>query len=332
MAHSTRTAVRSVLHIPPEVKCEYAGVSQGDYYTSLEATVRVCETFPGAFEAATGFHSPVAYAPAVTAYEGVHALGGELVFPQDHQPMIRNQGRILTTPEQVDALRVPDPWDAERFRVHVERYRQLKARYGDRAGGSLAGQEGPITTAGLLRGEAFFAECITDPDRAHRLLDVCTETYILWRRASDEVTGARPRVAGICDDYAGMLGPHLWGEFVVPYYRRIFDALGPEGGHIHTELVNRRHLPHFRSLNLVGVNFAEDAFLEIRDVQEELPGVHFGWHIKTVPEMLQATPEDVARRYREIVAEGVREVHCEITVGTPPENVRRFLEMPEAFA
>jgi uroporphyrinogen-III decarboxylase len=328
---SPEAPVRAIVQIPPEVKCEYAGVPPGEYYTDLEAMVRVSEAFPAAFEAATGHKSSVSYAPAVSPYEGVAALGAELTFPRDHQAMILNQGKVLTTPEEVDTLAVPDPWASERFRLHVDRYHALKERFGDRAGGGLSGQEGPITTAGLLRGEQFFVDCVTDPDRAHRLLQISTEMFILWRQVSDEVTGASPTVAGICDDYAGMLGPHLWGEFVIPYYRRIFDALGPKGGHIHTELVNRRHLPCFRDLNLVGVNFAEDEFLEIQDVFDELPGIPFAWHIKTCAEMLQGTPESIAQRFREIVAAGITQVNCEITVGTPPENIRAFLAMPGEY-
>lgn len=324
-------SVRSVLHVPTEVRCEYAGVPQGQNYTDLEQAIRVCETFPERFAAATGYAHEITYSVPATAYEGVAALGGELVFSPDHQPMIRGQGRILTAPEQVDALHVPDPWGNERFLRHVEQYRSLKQRFGDQVTGGLAGQEGPITTAGLLRGEEFFIDCAHAPARAHHLLDVCTDMLIRWNRASVEVTGGAPAVASICDDYAGMLGPDMWAEFVVPYYQRIIRALGPEGGYLHTELVRRGHLAHYRSLNLVLISFAENEFLTIRDVQEELPGMPFGWHIKTVAEMLQGSPDAIRRRYREIVSEGVDNVHCELAVGTPVENIKTFLEMAHEY-
>lgn len=319
--------VKGSLQIPPEVKCEYAGVSQGAFHTDLEAAIQVFERFPERFEAATGHRVPLSYSVPGTAYEGVAALGGRLVFPEDHQSMIANQGRILTTPGKVDALRVPDPWQSDRFRLQVDQYHELRRRFGDLAGGGMGGQEGPITTAGLLRGEQFFVDCAVDPDRAHRLLDVCTEMFIHWRRVTMEITGAaRPATAGICDDYAGMLGPDMWPQYVIPYYARIVDELGPEGCRIHTELVRREHLRLLKGLNLKGINVSEDQYLTIDDVQDELPGVPFGWHIKTVSEMLQGTPDLIRRRYREIVEAGVTNVLCELTVGTPPENIRAFLD------
>ncbi len=320
--------VKGSLQIPPEVKCEYAGVSQGAFHTDLEAAIQVFERFPERFEAATGHRVPLSYSVPGTAYEGVAALGGRLVFPEDHQSMIANQGRILTTPGKVDALRVPDPWQSDRFRLQVDQYHELRRRFGDLAGGGMGGQEGPITTAGLLRGEQFFVDCAVDPDRAHRLLDVCTEMFIHWRRVTMEITGAaRPATAGICDDYAGMLGPDMFSEFVLPYYRRIYETLGTHGGHLHTELVRREHLPHLRGLGLTSINFAEDEFLTIAEVQEELPDVPFSWHIKTVSEMLQGSPDLIRRRFREIAAAGITQINCELTVGTPQENIRAFLEV-----
>jgi len=323
--------IRWALLIPPEVQCEYAGISQAEYYTDLEQTVAVCRDYPARFEAATGYRPPTVYATPSTAYEGLVALGGELVLLADHQPMLRNQTHIVPSAELVDALRVPDPWQAPRFQRNAAWNRELKRRFGSQAGNLSAGQEGPVTTAVLLRGQDFFMDCVLDPPRAHRVMEVCTEMFIRWTQAAMQENGTSPRIAYILDDHAGLLGPDLWPTFVLPYYRRIIEALGPEGCWMHSELLRREHLPLLRDLGLVEINFAEDQYLTIQDVQAELPGVPFGWHILCVSEMLQGTPELIRRRYREIVAAGVQEVRCELTVGTPPENIRAFLEMARAY-
>ena len=324
--------IRGWLSIPVEVQCEYTGIPQGAYYTDLEQALEVSRIFPERFEAATGYRPPSPPTLPIVAYEGAAALGGQLIFPRDHQPMIANQGRVLDTPEAVDRLSPADPWQNDRFRRHVAWYHHLRERFPEERIGFSAGQEGPITTAGLLRGPAFFSDCLTDPARAHHLLQVCTETFIAWTRAADQVAGAVRRTAGIADDYAGLLGPRLWPEFVLPYYGQIVEALGPAGWSLHTELVRREHLPLLRGLGLTSINFSEDQYLHPRDVFEELPGVPFAWHILTVAEMQQGTPETVRRRFLEIVAAGVNEVRCELTVDTPPENVRAFLEIAAELA
>jgi uroporphyrinogen-III decarboxylase len=313
------------LAIPMEVQCEYTGIGQDEYYNDLEKTIAVTDRFPALFEAATGYRPTLPYTVPVTAYEGVAALGGRLHFAHDHQVMVLNQGRVLTSPRQVDELAVPDPWQNERFQWHVARYHELARRFPGRVSTGLAGQEGPVTNAGLLRGPDFFADCHTDPDRAHHLLDVCTDMLIAWTRASDSVVGLQREVIGLADDYAGMIRPSMWPEFVLPYYQRIIDALGPKGCWMHTELVHREHLPYLAQLRLTGINFSEDVFITPQDVFAGMPGVPFGWHILTVAEMQQGTPELIRRRFHEIVAAGVDGVRTELTVDTPPANVRAFL-------
>ena len=326
--HST---VRATLLFPPEVQCEYTGIPIDRYYSNLESAVQVTNTFPTAFETATGHRPTLDYCVPVTAYEGVAALGGVLSFPPEHQVMITNQGHVIDEMQQVDTLTVPNPWASERFRRHVDWYYVLRSRYGDRVRSGLAGQEGPVTTAGLLAGPAFFMACRTDPRRAHRLLEVCTETFILWHLAADLVTGTARREIGIADDYAGLLGPALWPEFVLPYYRRIIKALGPDGCHMHTELVRRGHLHHLADLNLLSINFSEDQYLTPADVLAEMPKTPFSWHILTVAEMQQGTSSSVARRFHEIVAAGVHDVRCELTIHTPVENIRAFLDTARVF-
>lgn len=332
MKQSDHRGIEFNLLIPAEVKCEYTGIPQGDFYTDIDRTIEVFERFPEAFERVTGYRPPVTHPVPATAYEGVAALGGVLEFPRDHQPMLRNQGRVLTSVDEIDRLEAPDPDDYPRFRTLLAWRNELSRRFPDESIGGIAGQEGPITTAVLLRGQEFFIDCVADQDRAHRLLDVCTEMFVTWNLRSRKECGATSETASICDDHAGLLGPSLWDEYVIPAYKRIIEALGPKGLWLHTELVNRQHLPHLRVLPMIGVNFAEDQYLTIEDVFDTLPGIPFGWHILTVPEMQQGTPELIDRRCREIIESGVKEIRCELTVNTPPENIRAFLEAERNYS
>ena len=319
------------LAIPAEVRCEYTGNKQGDYYTDLETYLRTEAAFPDLFERATGYRPASSLSVPLSAYEGAAALGGELTFPLDHQPMIRDLGRVLPDSEQVDALIVPDPWNCERFVRHVETWQELRRRFPDRQIGLSAGQEGPVTTAVLLRGADLFADCVLAPERAHRLLSVCTDTYIAFARAVREVTGApQSGGVGIADDHAGNLSPAMWPEFVLPYYERIYTELGATRRSMHTELVRRAHLKLVAQLDLDHINFGENQYIAVRDVVAELD-VPFDWHIKTVSEMLQGTPEQIQAVYRQAVADGAPEMTAELTVGTPTENIRALCAVGREF-
>ena len=57
------------------------GHAQGDYYTDLETYLHTERRFPALFEGATGYRPPSSLGVPVPAYEGVAALGGELLFP-----------------------------------------------------------------------------------------------------------------------------------------------------------------------------------------------------------------------------------------------------------
>jgi uroporphyrinogen-III decarboxylase len=59
--------------------------------------------------------------------------------------------------------------------------------------------------------------------------------------------------------------------------------------------------------------------------------VPFDWHIKTVADMLQGTPASIQAAYRQAMADGAPEMTCELTVGTPPENIRAFIEVARSY-
>ena len=252
------------LAIPVEVRCEYAQTNQGDYYNDIETCLHTERVFPDLFEQATGYRPPSNLHVPVSAYEGVAALGGELVFPAAHQPMIRNQGRILQTPEDIEALSVPDPWQSERFQAHLELWHALRSWFPNESVGLSAGQQGPVTTAVLLQGSGFFLDCLLCPIRAHRLLSVCTDTYVAFVQAVQQATRAPwGGGVGIADDHAGNLSPSMWDEFVLPYYERIYAGLGATNRSMHTELVRREHLHLLGQLALDHINFGENQYMTL---------------------------------------------------------------------
>ena len=88
----------------------------------------------------------------------------------------------------------------------------------------MVAARGPLALATHLRGVTeFLTDIKIEPDDSHRLLDLCTNTVIMWLRAQAENL---PDVEGILvnDDIPGLLSPTDYEEFAHPYLKRIFDA------------------------------------------------------------------------------------------------------------
>jgi hypothetical protein len=141
---------------------------------------------------------------------------------------------LLSEPEQIDTLKVPHPASGLNAR-RIEWYhamRGLAERFDVRLNGrrlevrvNFSHPGGPIPSAFALAGENLLAWMLTEPDRAHRLMHVVTESFIQGNQYVDELLGRpadHPLWMGA--DIAEMLSPDLFRVFVVPYYRRVWQA------------------------------------------------------------------------------------------------------------
>lgn len=94
---------------------------------------------------------------------------------------------------------------------------------------------GPFSLAQLLRGSEFYLDLATDPQRCHKLLDLCTncliETEQYLRSVAHQscnehysefgIMGPGPRIG---DDSLINISPDMIREFALPYFGRIAQA------------------------------------------------------------------------------------------------------------
>lgn len=318
--------------VPPEVTTEYAGTRLGAYYTDTPTMLATQQRGREAFLARYGIDIGSAGRVDPPAYVGSAALGAELVIPDDDPPMIRSHP--LKTTEECDRVRLPESyfdtrWAAFYDWMRVEMQKLVGPGHKVRMGHGL---EGPITTAKLLRGEGFFLDLYDDPRRAHVLLDRVTESIIRFgrdvrRRNGDPLDGG----VGIADDFAGLISPAMWGEFVVPYYARIYEAFGGKGRALHSELLRRDHLRFLADLGVTHFDPGQDQYLSLRDILTAV-SMPVSWNLFTVRDMLQGTPKSIETLYRQAVRDGAREIMAELCRGTPPENIEAFISIAREYA
>ncbi|MGQ9552588.1 MAG: uroporphyrinogen decarboxylase family protein [Anaerolineae bacterium] len=324
------TGIRWHLAVPPEVSTEYVGTKLGDYYSRADIMLRTQLEARECFRSLYGVDIGGPHV-AVPAYVGVAALGAELVLPYDHAPMVANQGRVLPNEHSVLALEPAEPEAS----IWLQEYLSIREKLAQSLGyypNMGAGQEGPITSAVLLRGSHFYVDLLDNPVAAHHLLAVVTETYIRFVRYIRRVNGrAEQDGVGIADDMAGMISPAMWPEFVIPYWERIYRELGPGPRSVHTELLRRDHLRYLKEMDIASYDPGNDQYLTVHDVVAELGDMDFSWNLYTVRDMLEGTPESIKALYTEAVAAGARHIMTELCRGTARKNVHAFVAVARQY-
>lgn len=164
----------------------------------------------------------------------------QIVFQEDDPPKTTH---LLHEPEEIDRLAGPDPAGGYN-RTRVEWFRAMAEMEGDfdvRLNGAplpvhvtITHPGGPIPSAFALCGSNLFLWMATDPDRVTRLMGIVTESHLRCIAYIDAVSGADPHhPVSLGADAAELISPAAFREFVVPYYRRIWDAYpGPRDLHM----------------------------------------------------------------------------------------------------
>jgi hypothetical protein len=321
-----------------EIMTEYVGTSLGAYHTDAETHLRTQQVYRERFQEmygvspAGGTSSPFSpsegYGVSPSSYTGITALGATTVFPEDHMPMV--SVHPIQEPSQVYQVELPASYiDSPAMAPWVAMHGAIQERLGPdvkvRLGG---GWQGPVTSAVLLRGQDFLLDLYEYPNEAHALLRLVSESIIQCETETRAYSGVD--VAGgmsIHDDFAALISPAMFPEFVIPYWKQVYEAFGVGPRPWHSELLRREHLPLLAELCLTHLNFGEDQYLTVTDVVETTD-VPFEWNVRTVKHMLQGTPGTIRRAYEEAIADGAPKMTTDLCArGIPPDNIRAYIEV-----
>ena len=76
---------------------------------------------------------------------------------------------------------------------------------------------------------------------------------------------------GFPDDFAGMFGPNLFGEFVVPYWEQIYQWMNAGQRMLFSELLRVEHLPFLKQVKLDYYDPGVDQYLTPELLRAPLP-------------------------------------------------------------
>jgi uroporphyrinogen-III decarboxylase len=172
------------------------------------------------------------------------AFGCEIKYLPKQDPAADPRYYPVQKPEDIKKLEVPDPEKDGLMPKVLDYLRYMRQNSFLPVG--ITDFQGPLTTANQLMGYDKLIYLMFDhPNLMHALMDVVTESLIVWIKKQKEVIGEpldwcisdqqvyTGEHAGIwfSDDDAVLMSQQTYKEFVVPYNSRILKAFG--GGCVH---------------------------------------------------------------------------------------------------
>jgi uroporphyrinogen decarboxylase len=151
------------------------------------------------------------------------AFGNRIHFWPDQPPA---QSAVLKRIEDADALAPANPAADGLMPLALQLYRRHRQRIFD-AGYiiPMVAARGPLCLASFLRGvPEFMVDIVENPEAAHKLLAITTQTIVDWLSAQAEAIGDTVEGILVLDDVVGFLSLNLYREFAHPYLKQICDA------------------------------------------------------------------------------------------------------------
>jgi MtaA/CmuA family methyltransferase len=252
------------------------------------------------------------------------AYGMEFDYPE--HGVGRPHAMLIQSPADISRIRPFDIENAERPRQRIESVRKMAQAVG-RTHSVLGWVEGPLALYADLRGvESMFLDLIDTPDVYVQAAGTIIDNQIRFARAQ---VAAGADMIGVGDAVASLVSPKMYEQFVLPFEKRLFDAIHEAGAavklHICGDISNSIGLIAQTGCDIVDLDWMVPLEASRQIVS---PNVTLCGNFDPTAILLQGTPGDVAQAARECLASGgqrfILQPGCEVPPGTPERNIRAF--------
>jgi MtaA/CmuA family methyltransferase len=261
-------------------------------------------------------------------------LGGDMQYPEERTPSMSEP--LVRSKADLKKLKRPDPTAAgSRMGDRVEAVRVMAEAAGDRC--VIVGWvEMPFAEACSLCGvQNFMLMLYEKPDLAHKVLEWVTDIEVEFGRAQLE---AGADMIGAGDAAASMLSPKLFGEFALPYERRVVDGIHDAGGLIKLHICGdtSRLIDQMAQAGADLYNVDHQVKLaEAKRVYKEY-GRCLKGNVNPVEEMMRSTPKKCEALCHKCIniagPEGyMLSAGCEVPAATTDEVFEAFCRAPETY-
>jgi uroporphyrinogen decarboxylase len=262
------------------------------------------------------------------------ACGCDVTYPKDKCPWITKN--IIHKAEDIDNLQIPDFYDNPATRTILEATKILKQKIGKEA--MIAGYiTGPLTFAlQLMPYTDFVINMKKDPHFIKALVSKSTEIGNAFLGALKD---AGAELAVICEHDLQLLSPKMWQDFSLDFLAKqtavfeynVLHTCGNVEKQLTTLATQISNIP-----NLQFINFSHEVSIShMAEVYGDSMGLCGNIdHIHLLP---SAKTEEISSACKSAITEGLKASAfmlgpgCEITIDTPEENVKAFVESAELY-
>jgi [methyl-Co(III) methanol-specific corrinoid protein]:coenzyme M methyltransferase len=247
----------------------------------------------------------------------VEALGAEIDYrTRDTVPTEKHH--LYERPEQL--IGPDDFFDRARVPVVLNAISQLRKKY-DSEIAIVTSIVGPFSLAEKIFGfDNFLTWVLDNPDWVHRAMQTLTPLAIRYSQAQVNA-GADAIIIGEAGCSGGLISPHTYRDFILPYHRELCAAISaPTILHICGK--STRHTPYIAQTGASAYNFDEG--VDVKIARQNLQGkVALTGYVPTVTVLLDGTPRDVYKSAWECLENGVEMLTpgCALAPHTPLENI-----------
>lgn len=243
------------------------------------------------------------------SYGHANGLGCELLFPEGGEVGVEHRYQH-SLEAAITALREPVDFGRTGMAPFYLRFRTtMLEAFPDEPIGLSYGGEGPITTAYELRGGAFFLDPVDEPRKTREFLGLLTRSILDFHGfhcAIREVEPISPDGAGLCDDIASMISPHLWNDFVLPFWDQFYTGKTTGKRSAHVEDLKRAQLGYLEEIGLSFYDPSISPHLNPKTIFDHCR-VPFLWRLGSF-HYTTMTAQDVADFVFQAVADGASRV------------------------
>jgi len=330
-------AINPVVEVVHGIVPPIAGISDKEFftdYTKCAAAWKTAKAFLTDYYKGM-VNVPGPYAPL--SYGHLISIGAPVIIPEDGEPNVKPFANSID--EAIEILKVRKDKgfaDNPMFEYYMEMCRYFKDYFNEsRINFRGYGVQGPLTSAVLMRGLDFLYDIYDEPEKSKEFLYLLTDSIVDFIKFSRRINDAPEIIkgGGICDDFASLIPPDMWNDFVIPYFNQEFEGVS-SGGYrsMHIENLTPNHLKHLSKAKLNHFQPSVSDALTIENIKANLdPSIAFDWLLYSYVVTMK-TESEIQEWIDTTVQAGITSVRTQMDGGTyKQKKLHKILEFFKGF-